>query len=149
MQLVRLPKEEMIAKYMKHSKKELCEMLIECNKGLERKGEFDIPDSDQAETGKEYSLSNDGDLVEITTGAVSSSDINQWDNPDLIETIVVGDTIELVYSQIRLIQCWPETTPNKRVFKVIYSCKDGKWHKSDPIYGEIVPASEESYEFEN
>jgi len=41
----------------------------------------------------------------------------------------------------------PYYSEHKKVFKVIFSCVDGKWHKSERIYGVIIPASEESYEF--
>lgn len=31
--------------------------------------------------------------------------------------------------------------------KIIYSCIDGKWNKSEPIYGKIIPTQDEYFEF--
>jgi len=72
--------------------------------------------------------------------------INQYSEPKLIETIVKDDCIELVYTETKL-WSFVNGTIDKRVFKVIYSCKEGKWNKSEKIYGQIIPASEERYEF--
>ena len=52
--------------------------------------------------------------------------------------IVVQGT-RIVKQQFGMVQ------PN--VFKIVFSCIDGKWNKSDRIYGKIIPPSEESYEF--
>jgi hypothetical protein len=59
--------------------------------------------------------------------------------------------IELIYEQTSNITyaVWPSPAPEKRIYKVVFSCKDGKWHKSDEIYGKIIPAQEEYYEFED
>lgn len=59
------------------------------------------------------------------------------------------DHIEMIFKETSMItsMIWPSQSPEVRVFKVIYSCVDGKWHKSDRIYGKIIPAQEESYEF--
>ncbi len=35
------------------------------------------------------------------------------------------------------------------IYKIVYSVKDGKWHRSDAIYGTFVHAVEEGYEFNN
>ncbi len=35
------------------------------------------------------------------------------------------------------------------IYKIVYSVKDGKWHKSEAIYGTFVSAVEEGYEFNN
>jgi len=37
--------------------------------------------------------------------------------------------------------------PQERVFKIVYSCVNGKWNKSDRIYGNIISAQDEGYEF--
>jgi hypothetical protein len=39
------------------------------------------------------------------------------------------------------------SSSEKRVYKIIYSIEEGKWKRSEPIYGKIIPATEESYEF--
>ena len=63
--------------------------------------------------------------------------------PYIIDTIVKDDSIEVIYKQ----ECY--LTGNYLVYKIIYSCKDGKWHVSDKIYGKIIEERiiEEHYEF--
>lgn len=67
--------------------------------------------------------------------------------PRLIDVIYGADYIELVYFQN---PTYWTSSPNiiKQVYKIKYSCVDGKWNKSQPIYGKYIPASDESYEFE-
>lgn len=59
------------------------------------------------------------------------------------------DRIEVIYTEKSDVcyTTYPPTYPERRVYKIIYSCIDGKWNKSDKIYGEIIPAQEEQYEF--
>lgn len=73
--------------------------------------------------------------------------IYSWDEPILIKTEEVGETIEFIYKQTSRIYVGL-FSPKERVFKVVYSCKDGKWNKSKPIYGKIIPATEEQYDFD-
>jgi hypothetical protein len=62
----------------------------------------------------------------------------------------VGDTIEMTYKETSIIAylTHPSTPPEERVFKIIYSCVDGKWNKSERKYGKIVPQTNESYVFD-
>lgn len=62
----------------------------------------------------------------------------------LIDTIVKENSIELVYKEVSI---WNGL--DNRIYKIVYSCLDGKWHKSDRIYGEIIPKQviEETYKF--
>ena len=70
-----------------------------------------------------------------------------YGNPRIIDTIINEDSIELVYIEELIVgRSW--TSPERRVYKVVFSCKDGKWHKSEPIYGDIIPQQEERYEFQ-
>lgn len=71
---------------------------------------------------------------------------NTWTEPYLVETIVNGESIELIYKKHSLMSNNFGSLPSQ-VFKIIYSCKDGKWHESKPIVGEIIEATKESYEF--
>ena len=69
-----------------------------------------------------------------------------------LEVKEVGETIEMIYKET-LNTNYTSTiylTPNfqERIFKIVYSCVDGKWNKSERIYGEIVPAQEEYYDFD-
>lgn len=60
-------------------------------------------------------------------------------------TIVNKDSIEVVYGEKNY--C---LRGYLSVYKIIYSCKDGQWHKSEPIYAKILPKREkEGYEFTN
>ena len=76
---------------------------------------------------------------------------NEWGEPTFIKAIEVGETIEFIYKQTSMISytVYPPSQPRERVFKVVYSCKDGKWNKSKPIYGTIIPPTEEDYDFED
>ena len=73
-----------------------------------------------------------------------------WGTPILIKTTEVGETIEMMYKETSMITnlSYLQHPYDQRVFKIVYSCQDGKWHKSPPIYGKIIPAVSESYEFE-
>ena len=71
------------------------------------------------------------------------------ENNILVSTEEVGDTIELTYIQTSniILLSYPPKEPERKVFKIIYSCIDGKWNKSEPIYGEIIQRTEERYKF--
>ena len=84
----------------------------------------------------------------ITTG---TSTFNQWNNPERVEVNEVGETIEMVYKQTSMLTLgvYPPRPPQVTVFKIVYSCVDGKWNKSEPIYGKVIPSQNEYFEFEN
>lgn len=75
---------------------------------------------------------------------------NTWGNPERVSVEEVEDTIEMIFIEISLLALtvYPPHSPGRRVFKIIYSCKEGKWNKSEKIYGEIIPSQEEDYIFE-
>ena len=68
-----------------------------------------------------------------------------------LEVKEVGETIEMIYKETSNVYRTGGLPPynDTRVFKIVYSCVDGKWNKSEPIYGNIVPAQEEYYDFDN
>lgn len=80
----------------------------------------------------------------------TSYQFNEWDLPDLVLTSVFPDKIELIYTQNSLVTYTHFDTnyDSRAVFKVVYSCVDGKWHESERIYGTIVPSTQESYNFD-
>lgn len=90
------------------------------------------------------------DNVTQTGNSTSSTSFNLWSLPDLIRVDEVGETIEMLYKEVSTVTytVYPPQPPQERVFKIVYSCKEGKWHKSDRIYGEIIPASDEDYTFD-
>lgn len=75
---------------------------------------------------------------------------NTWSNPERVSVEEVGDTIEMIFIETSMITLavYPSRPSDRRVYKIIYSCKDGKWNKSERIYGEIIPAQKEDYVFE-
>jgi len=77
-----------------------------------------------------------------------------WSHPERIGEREYSDRIEFIYKQIKdphitYTVYWP-VPHEERVFKIIFSCVDGKWNKSEPIYGKIIPAQSipERYEFD-
>lgn len=97
-------------------------------------------------------INGDGSLTTFATSL--SSGISScttfggpmWSSPVLVETNVLSDSIELVYVRHSMASInWGESA--RQVYKIIYSCQEGKWHVSEPIIGEIIPAQKEEYEF--
>lgn len=85
----------------------------------------------------------------MNTGT-SVTNFNQWNGPNLIKVEEIGETIEFIYKQTSMIiyTVYPSPSPEERVFKIVFSCKNGKWNKSEPIYGTIIPAKNEDYDFD-
>ena len=85
-----------------------------------------------------------------STGTTTVSSLNTyWSIPGRVEVNEVGESIEMIYKQTSMISyaIYPGVPPQERVYKIVYSCVDGKWNKSEPIHGEIIPAADEYYEF--
>ncbi len=85
--------------------------------------------------------------METTTSSTWTMGDN-WSEPKLVQTILKSDSVELIYTQFTIISInWQG--PSERCFKIICSCIDGKWNRSQPIYGQIIPATKKEYEFNN
>lgn len=69
----------------------------------------------------------------------------QWNEPILVETIKRESSVELIYRQTSKLDIYPMFEPD-RVFKIICSCKDGKWNE-ERVDGVIIPKSDEHYIF--
>lgn len=69
---------------------------------------------------------------------------------NFIEAKEVGETIEFIFKQTSNIVygVYPPLQPEEKIFKIVYSCIDGKWNKSKPIYGRIIFPTPERYEFD-
>jgi hypothetical protein len=82
------------------------------------------------------------------TGSCTTSSL--YNLPVFIEANEVGESVEFLYKEEPLYSytTFPPQYPPAKVFKIVYSCVDGKWNKSDRIYGSIVAASGETYEFD-
>ena len=86
-----------------------------------------------------------------TSSTTNYGDLNQWSEPNMVSLEEVGDTIEMIftqYSTIHYCNSILNRSPKRRVFKIIYSCINGKWNKSDRIFGEIILATNEDYIFD-
>lgn len=88
----------------------------------------------------------------LTLGANTTTTFQvfpQYHTEKMVSFEEFEDRIEMIYTE-KFDLCYttyPLIYPERRVYKIIYSVIDGKWNKSDKIYGEIIPAQEESYEF--
>lgn len=80
----------------------------------------------------------------------TTSNVSLWGFPTRIAVNEFSNHIEMIYKQTYMatLTSYPSPPPQERVFKIIFSCQDGKWHKSEPIYGTIIPESLETYEFD-
>lgn len=83
----------------------------------------------------------------LTTSGTTS--LNTWNYPVEIQVKKYQDRVEFIYKETSMITytVHPSPPPEERVFKIVCSCKDGKWHESERIYGEIIESQEEYYEF--
>ena len=79
----------------------------------------------------------------------SATNINLWWTPERVDVIENSDSIEFIYKETSMVSytSFPPLPPQVRVFKIVFSCVDGKWNKSERIYGEIIPAENERYVF--
>lgn len=74
----------------------------------------------------------------------TTTNLAPWDE-EILDVIENSDSIEFVYKEVPAVSTTADT--QARVFKIVFSCIGGKWHKSDRIYGEIIPAESERYVF--
>lgn len=81
----------------------------------------------------------------------STAYINTWSAPTRLEVNELIDSIEMIYEETSLmtntLAIYPPRPPEKRYFKIVFSCVDGKWNKSERIYGKKVE-HQEYFEFE-
>ena len=78
-----------------------------------------------------------------------TTSFNTWNDPIRVEVNEYPDRIEMIYKQTSTItvSTHPASPLEKRMFKIVFSCVDGKWDKSEPIYGKIIAPRKECYEF--
>ena len=74
-----------------------------------------------------------------------------WNPMVFKEVNEVGETIEMIYTQTSSFSRTGGLPPyhDERAVKIVFSCVDGKWHKSEPIFGKIIPSQSEYFEFED
>ncbi len=92
------------------------------------------------QTNKDGSVSMSGTVTSMGT----------WSAPERVEVNGYKDRLEIIYKQTSMttLTIFPSPPPEVRVFKIVFSCVSGEWNQSDPIYGKVIPAQKESYEFE-
>jgi hypothetical protein len=104
------------------------------------------------QTSTNINFPNTGSAGSIHTTGTSTSLLETWSYPERVEVNEVGESIEMIYKQTSvvnyMIHSFHYAPPAERVFKIVYSCVDGKWNKSEPIYGRIIPAQNEYFEFD-
>lgn len=83
------------------------------------------------------------------TGVINT--FNLFNKPVRIEVNEYSDRIEMIYKESKKyfnnFNTYLQSAPEERVFKIVFSCIDGVWNKSERIYGTIIRASSETYEF--
>ena len=81
--------------------------------------------------------------------SMGTSTFNNWSFPERIDIQEFDNKIEFIYKQNSMMQLavYPPRPPETRVFKIVFSCIDGKWNKSESIYGVIKPSQGETYIF--
>lgn len=78
----------------------------------------------------------------------TTATFNQWGPLEFKYATEVGESIEMVYTQTaNMCNTFSGSSAQKRAVKIIYSCIDGKWNKSEPIYGQILSPQPEKYIF--
>ena len=87
-------------------------------------------------------------MVNITSSGTTC--FNMWSYPQRLEVNELSDRIEMIFKETSMITLTihPSPPPEERIFKIVFSCVGGKWNKSERIYGKVIPAQEEYYEFE-
>ena len=76
----------------------------------------------------------------ISGTSTGTSIFNTWNPAKRIMFKKIGESIEIIYKET-------SKKEDERVFKIVYSCVNGKWNESERIYGKIIPAQDEDYEF--
>jgi len=74
-----------------------------------------------------------------------------WNPMVFREVNEVGETIEMIYTQTSSFSRTGGLPPyhDERAVKIVFSCVDGKWNKSEPIFGKIIPSQDEYFEFDD
>jgi hypothetical protein len=82
------------------------------------------------------------------TGGAGTAYINTWSTPTRLEVNELNDSIEMIYEETSLgtLTIYSYPPPQKRYFKIVFSCVDGKWNKSEKIYGKKIE-HQEYFEF--
>ena len=80
----------------------------------------------------------------LTPNGTTSSTHNLYSTPELIDTIVKKDSIELIYKRQYMVS-YNWGMPNPEIYKDVYSRHGGDVRR---VIGTYIPEQSESYEFE-
>jgi len=82
------------------------------------------------------------------SGTSSTTAGFMWSAPTRLQVNERIDSIEMIYEETSLmtLTIYPSPPPEKRYFKIVFSCVDGKWNKSEKIYGKKIE-HQEYFEF--
>lgn len=82
--------------------------------------------------------------VHNTVPSSNTAGISQWDYPERLEVVELPNSIEMIYEETSnvVLAVYPPRPPEKRYFKIVFSCVDGKWNKSERIYGKKIERQE-------
>lgn len=66
------------------------------------------------------------DLNTMTSGTTMA---NLWSSPERVAVNEYSDSIEMIYKETSMVTLTilPYRPPQERVFKIVFSCVDGKW----------------------
>jgi hypothetical protein len=89
-------------------------------------------------------------LASINYKNTGTAQLNHWSELTRLQVNELNDSIEMIYEETPNIalSVYPPRPPEKRYFKIIFSCVDGKWNKSERIYGKKIER-EEYFEFKD
>ena len=87
--------------------------------------------------------------IDLSSTCGHTLSCGQYGVPQLLSVNDTNDLVEVTYIETaNTYISYGYDVPPRRVFKIVYSCIAGKFHKSERIYGNIIPATDEMYEFE-
>lgn len=94
------------------------------------------------QSGTSQTYTNDPSISTGTvyTGTGGTTAGFMWSAPTRLQVNERIDSIEMIYEETSLatLTIHPSPPPQKRYFKIVFSCVDGKWNKSEKIYGKKI-----------
>jgi hypothetical protein len=96
--------------------------------------------------GEEQFIKNKDAVKAIITDFKEAGNETDWYPAKQINFFDLGNSLEIMYEQKCVKTPLNDIKPLERVFKIIYSCVDGKWNKSERIYASMINGK---YNFKN
>lgn len=86
----------------------------------------------------------------FSTGITTSVDFYNYGEPDLLNYQIFDDRVEFIYKQSKTCRMWSgdyQPVSTDIVYKIVVTFENGKTVQTR-IEGKLIPAQEESYEFD-